>query len=148
MSPKAIEAARTCFAATSTSKEVIMDSWRTRVTQPKGHRMTTNNELRDELVEAIERIHDAIDPYEPFDASYEAAYVCSYILGISIVDFNDDNVADDPDDIARLAAINAAFPTEIEAVKKATTEFIENDCDERASHKYALALLDILDTLK
>ena len=110
--------------------------------------MTTKTELRKELVEALDRIYAAIDPCEPFDTTYEAAYVCSYILGISIPDFNDDNIADDPDDIARFAALKSAFPAQIKAVKKATKSLVDNECDERASHKYAVDILDILDTLK
>lgn len=110
--------------------------------------MTTKTKPREALVEAIERIHDAIDPNEEFETAYEARYVCTFELGLIIVDFNDDEVIDDQDDIARFAAIHAAFPAQIKALKKAVTKYLGDEQVERASHKFGLALLDILDTLK
>ena len=109
----------------------------------------TKNELRDDLVDAIKRVHDAINPYDPFDTAYEASHVANY-LGLSIANLTElDEFADDNDDDA--VELRAAFPTAIDAFERATTTWAAGglaSSSERKDHQYAIDLLDILDSLK
>lgn len=105
---------------------------------------------KQELVEALEQVHNAINPYEPVDTAYDAHYVATY-LGITIVDVNESEIGeiDEPEQLAMIAEIRAAFPEAIAAFEKATNAwFASYDDVERASHVYAIAILDILDSLK
>lgn len=97
--------------------------------------MNTNTELRDELIEAVERMRDTLD-------TYEAHYVCSCVLGISVTGFNDDEVEIERGDL------RAAFTNEIEAIEKAVTSWAAGDFDGRSTHQFAIDLHDILVTVK
>ena len=103
-----------------------------------------------ELVEALTQVHNAIDPYEPVDTAYDAHYVATY-LGVIIDGVNEDEVAeiDDADQLEMIDAIRVNFPDTVAAFAKATNEwFVMYDDVERASHVYAIAIIDLLDALK
>jgi hypothetical protein len=112
----------------------------------------TKNELRDELIEAIKRVYEMINPYDPFDTAYEASHVANY-LGSSIIGLTDhDEFSDDDDVEAELVIeLRATFPNEIEAYEKATAKWVEGGIaawSDRKDHQYAIDLLDIIDALK
>jgi hypothetical protein len=114
--------------------------------------MIVRNELRDELVEAISRVYGAINPNDPFDTAYEASYVATYILGSSIVDLNDGEENEVPEeDVERIAKLRAEFSNEIAAFEKATAKWAKGGLEESGElkdHQYAIDLLEILKTLK
>lgn len=103
-----------------------------------------------ELVEALERVHNAIDPYEPVDTAYEAHYIATYI-GVVIDGVNEDEIVeiDDDDQLEMIDAIRVNFPDIVASFAKATNEwYAMYDDVERASHVYAIAIIDLLDALK
>lgn len=112
--------------------------------------MITKSEARDEVIEALERVYASVATNDPFEVAYEIDYVSSYILGIQIEDLENE-VSDDPDDLARFASIRVQCSHELDAFAGAVERFVEGGPDkygDRKSHELALELLNILDSLK